>query len=695
MRQIQISSFTSTELYPEFRKIINVDIDDKPFAEGGFGEIYHCLAVNGNKIGTPQVIKIFKEIYHGSAEESLKTIERLQLKFKQLDHDLRIQNNNLLSEYPAFLALPQFSFTGYMNGVQVKGFSSTNLLKLGFYEFEKILSDSKLLNKFYNIPIPRRIFFAYQLASAFKILDDFKYIHADLKPAALFLNLDSQDLAIIDFDSGVITETVKDKPSTWGSPNDWVAPEIWDQQIVMTRGDKINVDSFTDRWSVAIGVNYLITGIHPLFYLQELGPAITKMYFESKQWPDADANAKYFCKENESYYNQYLTFINTEIPPQIKEKISYTINFGYKTPAARTNYKDWQTVLKSIQLPPIVKYLTFSKNEIIEGDSLKIAWSSENAISVEIENVPGLFGGIDSKILRPSKTTTYRFSFKGYYGIITENRIVTVIPAPKFKTLQSDVGKIKKGGSAKLFWEIENVNQTKLIGIDHEPVTIPQKGNNIVKPEQTTTYKFEALALDNKTSFEKFITIEVFAEGEIIQFTVDRQFVFPTIPVTLSWKVINALSVEIDGIGPCAFSGQTIVQPSIDTEYKLIVTDNFGKVSKSLMVKMLPLPVIERIKIPTPTFQMDTSISIKNLNQRPFIGFQNIPKIQVGIKNFNSHVTVTMPKFVLNAPLYIPDKYGVLAKLRKNFLKSFLKRFSNLLSRIEKAKLNSYHHGEN
>ena len=317
MKQIQIHSFVSTDIYPEFYKIINIDIDDKPFAEGGFGEVYHCLAINGNKLKTPQVIKIFKESFPGSADENLKTIARLQEKFKQLKFELSTQNKSLLKEFPAFIALPQFSFIGYINGLLVKGFSSDNLSKLGYFEFEKILSDSKLLDKFYKIPIPRRIYFAYQLASAFKVLDDFKYIHADLKPAALFLNLDSQDLAIIDYDSGVITETINDKPSTWGSPNDWVAPEIWEQQINLIRGHKINVDSFTDRWSVAIGVNYLITGIHPLFYLTELGPAITKKYFESKQWPDADINAVYFCKENEQYYKQYLAFINSEIPPQI------------------------------------------------------------------------------------------------------------------------------------------------------------------------------------------------------------------------------------------------------------------------------------------------------------------------------------------------------------------------------------------
>lgn len=610
MKQIQIHSFVSTEIYPEFHKIINIDIDDKPFAEGGFGEVYNCLAINGNKLKTSQVIKIFKESFPGSADENLKTIARLQEKFKQLNNELSIQNKDLLNEFPAFIALPQFSFIGYINGILVKGFSSDNLSKLGYFEFEKILSDSKLLDKFYKIPIPRRIYFAYQLASAFKVLEDFKYIHADLKPAALFLNLDSQDLAIIDYDSGVITETLNDKPSTWGSPNDWVAPEIWEQQINLKRGHKINVDSFTDRWSVAIGVNYLITGIHPLFYLTELGPAITKKYFESKQWPDADINAVYFCKENEQYYNQYLSFINSEIPPQIKERMSYTINFGYKTPAARTTYKDWQIVLKSIQLPPSIKYLTVSKNEIIEGESITIAWSAENAISVEIDNISGVLGAIDKKIIKPKTTTSYKITFKGYYGVVSEKRNIKVTPAPKYKVLKSDNHKIKKGSSTSLIWEIENISKGKLFGVEINPLAISHRGNQIIKPEQTTTYKFEITALDGKTIFEEFITVEVFEEGKISYFKADRQFVFPTIPVTLSWEIQNALKVEIEGIGDFQLTGQTIVQPTVDKTYKLIATDNFGVITEKLQIKMLPLPVIERLMINTPIVHSHSNINI-------------------------------------------------------------------------------------
>lgn len=611
MKQIQIYSFVSTEIYSEFNKIINIDIDDRPFAEGGFGEVYRCLAVNGNKLNSPQVVKIFKENFPGSADENLKTIIRLQEKFKQLNVDLIKQNKSLLKEFPAFIALPQFSFIGYINGQLVKGFSSNDLSKYGFFEFEKILSDTKLYDKFYDIPVQRRIYFAYQLASAFKVLDDFKYIHADLKLGAIFLNLDTQDLAIIDYDSGVITENADDEPKTWGAIGDWVAPEIFEQVGKVKKGEKIIVDIFTDRWSVAIGVNYLISGLHPLFYLAELGPAITNKYFSSKQWPSADFNESYFCKDNKIVYNQYLNFINSKIPSQIKEKMSYTINFGYRTPAARTSYKEWLIVLKSIQLPPTIKFFTVSKNEIIEGETITIAWNVDNAISVEIDNISGVYGTIDKKILKPSKTTSYNITFKGYYGEIIEKVDIVVTPAPKFKTMVFDNNVIKKGSSTIISWEIENILTGLLYGIETNPVEISHIGTQVIKPEQTTTCKFEVIALDGKTKFAEYITVEVFEEGKISYFVADRQFVFPTIPVTLSWEVHNAIRVEIEDIGDFQLSGQTIVQPTTDTIYKLKVTDNFGQITKIVQIKMLPLPVIEKLVINNPIVKSNFVVSIK------------------------------------------------------------------------------------
>lgn len=648
MNQILTKSFFSSGINTEFNSIISIEVEDKPFAEGGFGEVYHCISINGNSLKTPQVVKIFKESFAGAADDNLTTINRLQKKLFNLNLSLKKQGKNLLVEYPAFNGAPQFSFSGLINGKQVKGYSANNLTKFGFYEFEKILSNSTLTDKFYNIPAERRIYFAFQLVSAFKVLDEFKYIHADLKPGAIFLNLDTQELALIDYDSGVITENSDDEPQTWGALGDWVAPEIYDQQIVVKPGTKIKVDSFTDRWSVAIGINYLISGLHPLFFLTELGPRITKMYFETTKWPDAEINAPYFCKDNQVVYNQYLEFISTKIPSQIKEKIANTINFGYRNSVARTTYKDWEIALKSIQQAPVVTFFSVSKNDILEGEEVYVAWKADNAISVEIFGV-GVFSSIDKKAIKPTKSTNYKFSFKGYYGTVSKEITINVTPAPKFKKLLSDKNKIKKGESTILVWEIENISEARLTGVEKESLLISKNGQQNIKPEQTTIYKFELTALDGKTIIEKFVTVEVFEEGQITFFKADRQFVYPTVPVVLSWEVANALKVEIDGLGQFQLTGQTTVQPTQDTSYKIIVTDNFETLTKIVQIKMLPLPLIERISITPPNIVSSSTINISlspfstSFLSKPIVKSANVNQFKI---NLDSNTLIKKPKVV-------------------------------------------------
>jgi len=610
MKQIQVHKFISTGIQSTYNSIVSIEIDNAPFGGGNFGDVYNCISINGNGIATPQVIKVYKESFPGSADDNAQTIIRLQSKIEKLNNELKTNNKSLFAEYPAFKGIPQFSFEGTLNGKRIKGFSSDNLTRFGFEEFEKIISTPHLLNKFYDIPVERKIYFAYQLASAFKKLDEFKYIHADLKEGAIFLNLTTHELAIIDYDSGVITENTNDKPNTWGAIGDWVAPEIYEQLGKIKHGEKINVDIFTDRWSVAIGINYLISGIHPTFFLKNQGTYYYPLYFKNNnKWPNAETTAPYMKHGSGTIYKQYIDFLSTNIPPQIKEKMANTINFGYRNPVARTSYHEWQTVLQSIQKPPIIKFLTVSRNEILSGENVVFAWSAENAVSVEIETI-GVFGSIDKKAIKPTKNTTYKIIFKGYYGEITEKIEIKVTPAPKFKVFKSEQSKVKKGEATSLVWEIENISEAKLIGVEKVSLLISKAGTQNIKPEQTTTYKIEVTALDGKTIVEKQISVEVFEEGQISFFKAERQFIFPTIPVVLSWEVKNAVKVEIEGIGFFQLTGQTTVQPLIDSTYKLIVTDNFGTFNKELQIKMLPLPVIEKLLIPSPNIISESNINI-------------------------------------------------------------------------------------
>jgi serine/threonine protein kinase len=437
MRKIVIKSGASSKIRSEFDSVQFIEIDDKPFAVGGFGEVYHCKSINGKKPTVEQVVKIFIDNSNGSTAHNYKTTQGLQKKLATEGKRLLAQKRrSLVEEYPAFKGVPQFSFKGDLNGKRVVGFTSDNLIALGFTDFEKILQDSQLLSQFQKYPTPQKMILAYQLISAFNVLESFHFIHADLKPEALFINLASNEIALIDYDSGVITENVKDEPLTWGAANDWVAPEIWEQQSIIQKGDKIKVDIYSDRWSVAVGIHYLLTTFHPLFFLEELSPRVAKQYFSPpNKWPSVNKNAGYFQKANEGIYDQYLPWIKKNIPTAIRQKLEQTINFGYINPVARSSYKDWKRALGSVQEPPKIINFSADKTAVIQSQNIELKWNVVNATEVIIDNDLGQVPLSGKAEVKPSIDKKYTLLAKGYFGESTKDIDIRVFPTPVLESL--------------------------------------------------------------------------------------------------------------------------------------------------------------------------------------------------------------------------------------------------------------------
>ena len=293
MKVIQVNSFLSTNIHSEFYQVSTIEIDDIPFAEGGFGTVYNCLSVNGKSVFLPQVIKIFKEEDNYKRDHNYLTIQKLQKKINLENSALKLSKSTIITEeYPSLKGVPQFSFTGMLNGKIVRGFYSTNLKKIGFEEFIDILKKPNLTNNYMKMSIDKKMLLAFHLVTGFKILQKMLFIHADLKPEALFINTTTNECAIIDFDSGAVTENINDEPNTWGAQNDWVAPEIWEQQkqSSSTGLQIIKVNLLSDIWSVTIGIHYILTTIHPLFFLKELSPRVANHYYKKYKRPNIDEN---------------------------------------------------------------------------------------------------------------------------------------------------------------------------------------------------------------------------------------------------------------------------------------------------------------------------------------------------------------------------------------------------------------------
>lgn len=599
MKKIIIDSGFSSGLSPNFNSVGSIEIEDKAFADGGFGEVYHCISINGLATATKQVVKLFKESNKGAEKQNFDTTLKLQKKIDLKNQALLAQEGrSLLDLYPAFKGVPQFSFKGNINGKPVVGFTSHNLVDLGFTDFEHFLQDSTLLNQYQTAPMEQKMLMAYQLVSAFKILEDFNFIHADLKPGALFINLNSVELALIDYDSGVITEKSDDEPLTWGAANDWVAPEIWQQQSSIQRREKIKVDLYSDRWSVAIGIHYLLTAFHPLFFLTELSPRVTKDYFANAKWPYIDKNKDYFEKTNEAIYDQYLPWMTTAIPQEVRDKFSNTMNFGYTNQVARTSYNHWKTVLKNTQNPPKIKFFKSDKDYLQDSRPVLFSWETENAVSISLNGID--VTGKNNYSTQLKNDLEIELKVFNLVGEASEKiKITTSKERPVINQFTSSKGNhISTKQDLELSWDISNFETIEISGIGD----VTKKNSIKIKaPKVDTIFTITATTFFGQISTKKLHLTVNKTPPHIIHFLSSQNTVFSkNDPVRLTWNITDAESVYIDnGVGDVTNHKKGVeVLPRKDTLYTITATSYFGAVSKEqvrVSVSKVP-PVIKKFE---------------------------------------------------------------------------------------------------
>lgn len=123
-----------------------------------------------------------------------------------------------------------------------------------------------------------------------------------------------------------------------------------------------------------------------------------------------------------------------------------------------------------------------------------------------------------------------------------------------------------------------------------------------------STVELEVKLSDGKF-FRKEITIRVFDECEI-DFTADKYYIFPTIPVTLLWKVKNAKKVWLDK-EDVEVVGSKVIEPQKAVSVVLSAEDEFGVKEKRIDIGMLPIPQVKSLLVPTPNIVSNMSITIK------------------------------------------------------------------------------------
>lgn len=189
----------------------------------------------------------------------------------------------------------------------------------------------------------------------------------------------------------------------------------------------------------------------------------------------------------------------------------------------------------------------------------------------------------------------------------------------------------------------------------------------------TTLSESATFELSIKTSHDqvikKEVSIDVFDECEI-EFSADKYYVFPTIPVKLSWKVKNAKKVWLDD-EEIAYSGTRIIEPKNAMACVLSAEDEFGKKEMRIEIGMLPIPQVKALLVPTPNIVNKMSVTIKQPRYHVNVSF---PKITIGMVNTEIPKVPSLKDIGLNVELSPPLPEFSLKRSIQNIFNHIVKK---------------------
>lgn len=316
--------------------------------------------------------------------------------------------------------------------------------------------------------------------------------------------------------------------------------------------------------------------------------------------------------------------------------------------------------------PPELSFsMTNNGSSVFKGDKVHLIWSAKDAEKVTLDGEE-MDDQIFSQDILCESTGLRDFVLIAFNPCGETRKVlsVSVIDKPFFD-ITCSTAKLRRGKNetCELKWNIRFAHSVTLTTPDGKE-SVESSGMRLLSPSETETLKFEALAIDNSTTFSEEVTIGVYEES-IVQFRVDKEYSFPQLPIILSWKVEHAQSIELEGYGEQSAEGSLIVEPTRTSTYKLIVNDEFGEKAYEKLVQMLPLPFIKSIMAPMPNFVSNMSLTIQQPRYNVDV---KIPEINIDWIKAEVPRVPSLTELGLNVELSPPlPKFNLMNSIKKVF----------------------------
>lgn len=220
---------------------------------------------------------------------------------------------------------------------------------------------------------------------------------------------------------------------------------------------------------------------------------------------------------------------------------------------------------------------------------------------------------------------------------------------------------IRNSQSVTIKWEVPFEASVSLSDTTSNTVNVcSSKGNINAQLNDDTDYVLTVETNDGQ-HIEKRLTIRVFDECDI-EFSADKYFVFPTIPVTLTWDVKHANRIWLDNEEVNA-SGKKVIEPQKAMTCVLSAEDEFGIKEKRLDIQMLPVPIVKSIMAPTPNLVSNQSVTIQQPRYNVDVKF---PQIDIGWIKMEVPKVPSLTELGLNIELSPPlPKVNLMSSIKR------------------------------
>lgn len=421
------------------------------------------------------------------------------------------------------------------------------------------------------------------------------YAHGDLQHGNIIVKTDGE-LVLIDYDSMYVPSMQQEFADIITGLKDYQHPKRRENRISSQK-----IDYFSE---LIIYLSILAIS-EDLTLIREYNLADTeRLLFSAADFED--------IKQSDIYSKLYGMGGNFPLYLQILEEYLQKDSIDLLEP--------FDVLLDRYSVIPTIRMFESEEGEILyKGDKIKLHWDVADYTALYLN---GTLVNIKDSTYVEKLDKSEKYCLEAVNGLhhVRQEIEISVVEEPVI-SLKLTTNKLKKGKTGEqaiLKWDIHNADSIHLFINGKEETVLKSKGQQIVTPVDSTFYLFKVTGLDRKRIFERKISLDVLPEAQIA-FSADKQFSFPKIPILLTWQVEYAKSVELVGYGMKEANGSRVVEIEKDTSFELRVTDDFGIQTRKVDVRMLPLPVVKAIMVPTP--QICKKVVVKN----------NMPSMQATI----------------------------------------------------------------